>query len=191
MELRLRRELADKRIFPAVDVDASGTRKEDLLMTPEELKIVWQLPGAARARAAAGARGADGADEGDQEQHRVPAPGAEDHDRHLTPGDPPSGISRPRRVLHELALSAQTVLTTTARYRFTSATAGVWRGDPATARTRRPDMKPDIHPDYVVTTVTCTCRNTLTPRSTGGSCAMHADCPANCRPCSTSSQKSL
>jgi transcription termination factor Rho len=43
MELRLRRELADKRIFPAVDVDASGTRKEDLLLTPEELRIVWQL----------------------------------------------------------------------------------------------------------------------------------------------------
>jgi transcription termination factor Rho len=43
MELRLRRELADKRIFPAVDVDASGTRKEELLMTPDELKIVWQL----------------------------------------------------------------------------------------------------------------------------------------------------
>jgi transcription termination factor Rho len=43
MELRLRRELAEKRIFPAVDVDASSTRKEDLLMTPDELKIVWQL----------------------------------------------------------------------------------------------------------------------------------------------------
>jgi transcription termination factor Rho len=43
MELRLRRELADKRIFPAVDVDASGTRKEELLMSSEELKIVWQL----------------------------------------------------------------------------------------------------------------------------------------------------
>ena len=43
MELRLRRELADKRIFPAIDVDASGTRKEELLMTPEELKIIWQL----------------------------------------------------------------------------------------------------------------------------------------------------
>ena len=43
MELRLRRELADKRIFPAIDVDASGTRKEELLMTPEGLKIVWQL----------------------------------------------------------------------------------------------------------------------------------------------------
>jgi transcription termination factor Rho len=43
MELRLRRELAEKRIFPAVDVDASSTRKEDLLMAPDELKIVWQL----------------------------------------------------------------------------------------------------------------------------------------------------
>jgi transcription termination factor Rho len=43
MEIRLRRELAEKRIFPAIDVDASSTRKEDLLMTPEELKIVWQL----------------------------------------------------------------------------------------------------------------------------------------------------
>jgi transcription termination factor Rho len=43
MELRLRRDLADKRIFPAVDVDQSGTRKEELLMAPDELKIVWQL----------------------------------------------------------------------------------------------------------------------------------------------------
>jgi transcription termination factor Rho len=43
MELRLRRELSDKRIFPAVDVDASSTRKEELLMPPDELKIVWQL----------------------------------------------------------------------------------------------------------------------------------------------------
>jgi transcription termination factor Rho len=43
MELKLDRRLADKRIFPSVDVDASGTRKEELLMTPEELKIVWKL----------------------------------------------------------------------------------------------------------------------------------------------------
>jgi transcription termination factor Rho len=43
MELRLRRELSDKRIFPAVDVDASSTRKEELLMSAEELRIVWQL----------------------------------------------------------------------------------------------------------------------------------------------------
>ena len=43
MELKLDRRLADKRVFPAVDVDASGTRKEELLMSPEELKIVWKL----------------------------------------------------------------------------------------------------------------------------------------------------
>jgi transcription termination factor Rho len=43
MELRLRRELSEKRLFPAVDVDASGTRKEEILLAPEELKIIWQL----------------------------------------------------------------------------------------------------------------------------------------------------
>ncbi|AZN29913.1 transcription termination factor Rho [Flaviflexus salsibiostraticola] len=43
MELRLSRQLADRRIFPAVDINASGTRREELLFSPEELKIVWQL----------------------------------------------------------------------------------------------------------------------------------------------------
>ena len=43
MELKLDRRLADKRVFPAVDVDSSGTRKEELLMTKEELAIVWKL----------------------------------------------------------------------------------------------------------------------------------------------------
>ena len=43
MELKLDRKLADKRIFPAVDVAASGTRKEELLMSKEELAIVWKL----------------------------------------------------------------------------------------------------------------------------------------------------
>jgi transcription termination factor Rho len=43
MELKLDRKLADKRIFPAVDIDASGTRKEELLMSKEELAIVWRL----------------------------------------------------------------------------------------------------------------------------------------------------
>jgi transcription termination factor Rho len=42
-ELKLSRALADKRIFPAVDVVASGTRKEEILMSPEELNIVWKL----------------------------------------------------------------------------------------------------------------------------------------------------
>jgi transcription termination factor Rho len=43
MELKLDRRLADKRIFPAVDVDASGTRKEEILLSPDELKITWKL----------------------------------------------------------------------------------------------------------------------------------------------------
>jgi transcription termination factor Rho len=43
MELKLDRRLADKRVFPAVDVDASGTRKEELLLGADELKIVWSL----------------------------------------------------------------------------------------------------------------------------------------------------
>ncbi|WHP18570.1 transcription termination factor Rho [Cellulomonas sp. ES6] len=43
MELRLSRSLADKRIFPAVDVNASGTRREEILIAPDELKIIWKL----------------------------------------------------------------------------------------------------------------------------------------------------
>nr|WP_141789993.1 transcription termination factor Rho [Oryzihumus leptocrescens] len=43
MELRLSRQLADRRIFPAVDVNPSGTRREEILMSAEELKIVWKL----------------------------------------------------------------------------------------------------------------------------------------------------
>jgi len=43
MELRLSRHLADKRIFPAVDVNASGTRREEMLMSADEVKITWKL----------------------------------------------------------------------------------------------------------------------------------------------------
>ncbi|MYX20510.1 transcription termination factor Rho, partial [Streptomyces sp. SID8380] len=43
MELVLDRKLADKRIFPAVNVDASGTRKEEILLAGDELGIVWKL----------------------------------------------------------------------------------------------------------------------------------------------------
>ncbi|WP_232506263.1 transcription termination factor Rho [Microlunatus flavus] len=42
-EIRLRRDFAEKRIFPAIDVDASSTRREELLMSREELNIVWKL----------------------------------------------------------------------------------------------------------------------------------------------------
>lgn len=43
MELRLSRQLADRRIFPAIDVNASGTRREETLFAPEELRIMWKL----------------------------------------------------------------------------------------------------------------------------------------------------
>lgn len=42
-ELRLSRALADKRIFPAVDVNASSTRREEMLLSPDEVKITWKL----------------------------------------------------------------------------------------------------------------------------------------------------
>ncbi|MGI5194824.1 transcription termination factor Rho [Streptomyces sp. CA-288835] len=43
MELKLDRKLSDKRIFPAVDVDASSTRKEEILLGNDELGVVWKL----------------------------------------------------------------------------------------------------------------------------------------------------
>ena len=43
MELQLDRKLANKRVFPAIDIPASGTRREDLLMTKDELSRVWVL----------------------------------------------------------------------------------------------------------------------------------------------------
>ena len=43
MELHLDRKLADRRVFPAIDINRSGTRKEDLLLDAEELKRVWMI----------------------------------------------------------------------------------------------------------------------------------------------------
>ncbi|QBI19128.1 transcription termination factor Rho [Egibacter rhizosphaerae] len=43
MELRLDRRLEQKRIFPAIDIEGSGTRKEELLLDREELEIIWKL----------------------------------------------------------------------------------------------------------------------------------------------------
>ena len=43
MELRLDRNLADRRIFPAIDPIASGTRKEDLLLDPQEAPLIWAV----------------------------------------------------------------------------------------------------------------------------------------------------
>ncbi len=43
MEVRLDRTLAEKRLFPAINVEGSGTRKEELLMASEELQLAWRL----------------------------------------------------------------------------------------------------------------------------------------------------
>ena len=42
-ELKLDRKIADKRVFPAIDIDPSGTRKEEILLSPDELAIVHKL----------------------------------------------------------------------------------------------------------------------------------------------------
>ncbi len=43
MELKLDRGLSNRRIFPAVDINNSGTRREEILLAPEELRIMWKL----------------------------------------------------------------------------------------------------------------------------------------------------
>jgi len=43
MELHLSRKIAERRVFPAIDFNRSGTRKDDLLMSPEEHQKTWML----------------------------------------------------------------------------------------------------------------------------------------------------
>ena len=43
MEINLDRKLADRRIFPAIDINRSGTRREELLINSEELQLIWLL----------------------------------------------------------------------------------------------------------------------------------------------------
>ena len=43
MELRLDRRMEQKRIFPAIDIQASGTRREELLLPKDELDTIWKL----------------------------------------------------------------------------------------------------------------------------------------------------
>lgn len=52
-------------------------------------------------------------------------------------------------------------------------------------------MKPDIHPEYIDTTVTCTCGNTFVTRSTAKSGEIHADVCSACHPFYTGKQKIL
>ena len=43
LELQLSRDLSERRIFPAIDIKKSGTRKEELLMPSEQLEEIWKL----------------------------------------------------------------------------------------------------------------------------------------------------
>jgi transcription termination factor Rho len=54
-ELRLDRKMSEKRIFPAIDIQSSGTRKEELLLKPDELQLVWRLRRVLHALAEGGA----------------------------------------------------------------------------------------------------------------------------------------
>ena len=73
MEVRLDRTLAEKRLFPAINVEGSGTRKEELLMGEEELHAgLAPAPRAPRAGPCPGPRAAHRQDEADEVERRVP-----------------------------------------------------------------------------------------------------------------------
>ena len=79
MELRLSRDLANRRIFPAVDINSSGTRREEILLASEELKIMWKLRrvlGGLDAQQAH--RAAHRPPQEDADELRVPHPGPAD-----------------------------------------------------------------------------------------------------------------
>jgi large subunit ribosomal protein L31 len=63
------------------------------------------------------------------------------------------------------------------------------RGDPATSYEREPEVKNGIHPNYVETTVTCSCGNTFTTHSTAANGVIHADVCSACHPFYTGKQK--
>jgi large subunit ribosomal protein L31 len=62
---------------------------------------------------------------------------------------------------------------------------------PGPLDTEEPFVKKDLHPTYVETTVTCTCGNTFTTRSTSASGQIHADVCSQCHPFYTGKQKIL
>ena len=183
MEIRLRREFADKRIFPAIDVDASSTRREELLMSKEELDIVWKLR-----------RVLSGLDS--QQGLRCCSTGCARRqsnteflmaitksipDATTSPGILQAGRLAVRfatgRSLRQNDLGAGSRLSATSRR----------PGDHDKGET----MKPDIHPAYVETQVTCTCGNTFTTRSTAPNGVIHADVCSACHPFYTGKQKIL
>ena len=204
MEIRLRRDFADKRIFPAIDAVQSGTRREELLMSKEELAIVWKLR-----RVLSGLDGqqalelllerlkksSSNIEFLTQVQKTTPiANGGRDELRPVAAPSPREETPRPRRL--------DAVRVTGARLACGAALPGRLDGwfrftSRFTRRTtRRPNpreetMKKDIHPAYTETQVTCTCGNTFTTRSTAASGTIHADVCSQCHPFYTGKQKIL
>ena len=160
MEIRLRRDFADKRIFPAIDAVQSGTRREELLMSKEELAIIWKLRRVLSGpRRPAGPRAAAGAAEEDQQQPRVPDAGAEDHAEHrerhrrrqrarqraqgrLTCGKRPHPVALspqlPRKPPIRIRVGPGGRITRWFRFTTHPTTCRSWTGDPATVTERTP-----------------------------------------------------
>ena len=78
MEVHLDRKLADRRVFPAIDIQKSGTRKEELLLSKDDLSRVWVLRKVLTPLSPVGSDGAAPVEDGqDEEQRRVPGGDAE------------------------------------------------------------------------------------------------------------------
>ncbi len=153
MELRLSRHLADKRIYPAVDVNPSGTRREEVLLAPDELRIMWQLR---RVLTALDSQQAIELllDRLKKSRSNIGVPA------HRCGKTAPAGTgTTPETIRWPVRHTGDAQAPVHVR------TAD----DPAAVTRRGDDMKPDIHPEYVETTVTCTCGNTFTTRSTATS----------------------
>ena len=79
-ELKLDRKIAERRVFPAVDVNPSGTRKDELLLSPDEFAVVHKLRRVLSGSGlASGHRSADEPAAQDEDQLRVPGAGLQDH----------------------------------------------------------------------------------------------------------------
>ena len=80
MEVHLDRALVDRRIFPSINIERSGTRKEELLYHPDECNARGHSAPRADGRAAGGSHGTDARQaQEDRQQHRIPA----EHGREL------------------------------------------------------------------------------------------------------------
>ena len=159
MEIRLDRKLADKRIFPAIDIELTGTRKEELLMEPP--RRPWSgssAPCCTRSTPTRPHRAAH--QQGARDQVATPS---SSRSCRRTRARRPGGVGSPRRRPAYARAPSGGVLPyagPAARGRRTEHTRISTKG-PVT-------MKKDIHPEYVEAKVHCSCGNEFTTRSHQG-----------------------